>query len=318
MSTEIGQIRMFAFNFAPGPDYERKNKGWALCDGRLLKISEHESLAKLLGKTYGGDGVETFGLPDLRGRAPVHQGGGVAAGARSGLLKRSPIAITEATSTAPIKITTATAHGFLDQQMVTITGVLGNIAANGVSRITLVDATHFTLNGRSGEIDAKTTPEAPGIIPGNAAYISGGTVDEWQPQVAPPYLGVNYSICLDGDEVGGGDEPYLGEISMFAGTFAPRNWAFCGGQILALAQNTALFSLLGTQYGGDAQVTFALPDLRGAMPVGVKQAADPGKLPAVAMGGKGASAPVQKGAVQVAYLPINFIIALAGRFPSRS
>src|SRR6187399_1257120 len=66
-------------------------------------------------------------------------------------------------------------------------------------------------------------------------------------------------------------EPFLAEIVMFAGNFAPRGWAFCQGQILAISQNTALFSLLGTTYGGNGQTTFALPDLRGRVPVGTGQ-----------------------------------------------
>ncbi len=58
-------------------------------------------------------------------------------------------------------------------------------------------------------------------------------------------------------------EPFIGEIIMFGGNFAPRSWAFCNGQLLAISQNTALFSILGTTYGGDGRTTFALPDLRG-------------------------------------------------------
>ena len=64
-------------------------------------------------------------------------------------------------------------------------------------------------------------------------------------------------------------EPFLGEISMFAGNFAPRGWAYCNGQLLLISQNSALFSILGTNYGGDGRTTFALPDLRGRVPVGV-------------------------------------------------
>jgi microcystin-dependent protein len=63
-------------------------------------------------------------------------------------------------------------------------------------------------------------------------------------------------------------EGYIAEIRMFAGNFAPRGWAFCQGQILSIAQNTALFALIGTTYGGNGQTTFALPDLRGRVPVG--------------------------------------------------
>lgn len=62
-------------------------------------------------------------------------------------------------------------------------------------------------------------------------------------------------------------EPFLGEIRMFAGNFAPRGWALCNGQLLSIAQYSALFSLLATTYGGDGQVTFALPDLRGRVPM---------------------------------------------------
>ncbi|MEM6348315.1 MAG: tail fiber protein [Bacteroidota bacterium] len=68
MEPLIGQIVMFAGNFAP--------RGWALCDGQLLAISENSALFSILGTTYGGDGRTTFGLPDLRGRVPMHAGNG--------------------------------------------------------------------------------------------------------------------------------------------------------------------------------------------------------------------------------------------------
>jgi len=62
-------------------------------------------------------------------------------------------------------------------------------------------------------------------------------------------------------------EPFVGEIRMFAGNFAPQGWALCDGQLLAVGQNDALFSLLGTIYGGDGRTTFGLPDLRGRIPI---------------------------------------------------
>jgi microcystin-dependent protein len=64
----VGEIRMFGGNFAPA--------GWMFCEGQLLPISENETLFQLIGTTYGGDGQSTFGLPDLRGRIPLHQGNG--------------------------------------------------------------------------------------------------------------------------------------------------------------------------------------------------------------------------------------------------
>jgi microcystin-dependent protein len=61
--------------------------------------------------------------------------------------------------------------------------------------------------------------------------------------------------------------PFVAEIRIFAGNFAPRGWAFCDGQLMPISQNTALFSLLGTTYGGDGKSTFALPDMQGNAPV---------------------------------------------------
>jgi microcystin-dependent protein len=77
----VGEIRMFGGNFAP--------QGWSFCDGSLLAISQNAVLFDLLGTTYGGDGQQTFGLPDLRGRVPIHQGfssqlGNLVIGQRSG------------------------------------------------------------------------------------------------------------------------------------------------------------------------------------------------------------------------------------------
>ena len=62
-------------------------------------------------------------------------------------------------------------------------------------------------------------------------------------------------------------QPYVGEIRMFAGNFAPAGWMFCEGQLLPISENETLFQLLGTTYGGDGQSTFALPDLRGRVPI---------------------------------------------------
>jgi microcystin-dependent protein len=63
------------------------------------------------------------------------------------------------------------------------------------------------------------------------------------------------------------DQPFLAAIFLFAATFAPRGYAFCNGQLLSIAQNTALFSLIGTTYGGNGTTTFALPDFRGRVPI---------------------------------------------------
>src|SRR5690606_31106958 len=62
-------------------------------------------------------------------------------------------------------------------------------------------------------------------------------------------------------------QPYVGEIRMFAGNFAPAGWMFCEGQLLPISENETLFQLIGTTYGGDGESTFALPDMRGRIPV---------------------------------------------------
>ena len=81
-------------------------------------------------------------------------------------------------------------------------------------------------------------------------------------------------------------DPLIGEIRMFGGTFAPQGWALCEGQLLSVSQNDALFSILGTMYGGDGRTTFGLPDLRGRIPLGT--GTGPG-LPDVRQGAKGGS-----------------------------
>lgn len=79
-------------------------------------------------------------------------------------------------------------------------------------------------------------------------------------------------------------DPFIGQIVLFAGNFAPRGWAFCEGQLLPISQNSALFSILGTTYGGDGRTTFALPDLRGRVAI------QPGRGPGLSdyrLGAKG-------------------------------
>ncbi|WP_372424704.1 phage tail protein [Salinarimonas chemoclinalis] len=71
-------------------------------------------------------------------------------------------------------------------------------------------------------------------------------------------------------------ETFIATILIWAPNFAPKNWAYCGGQLMAISQNSALFSLLGTTYGGDGQTTFALPDLRSRVPIGAGMGQGPG------------------------------------------
>jgi microcystin-dependent protein len=100
-------------------------------------------------------------------------------------------------------------------------------------------------------------------------------------------------------------EPYLGQIQTFGFNFAPRGWAFCDGQLLAISQYQALYSLLGTTFGGDGQTTFGLPDLRGRVAVHV--GTGPG-LPFVTWGQKGGN---YQGVLNVNHLPSHTHTATA-------
>jgi microcystin-dependent protein len=94
-------------------------------------------------------------------------------------------------------------------------------------------------------------------------------------------------------------EPFIGQIMMFAGNFAPRGWALCEGQVLSIAQNTALFSILGTTYGGNGQTTFALPDLRGRVPI------QPGQGPGLSSYTLGQSAGVENVSLLISNIPAH-------------
>jgi len=90
--------------------------------------------------------------------------------------------------------------------------------------------------------------------------------------------------------------PFVGQITMFAGNFAPAGWALCDGGLLSVQQNEALFSLLGTTYGGDGRTTFGLPDLRGRLPVHAGQGAGISNIP---IGGKGGGVQVTLSTTQM-------------------
>jgi microcystin-dependent protein len=131
-------------------------------------------------------------------------------------------------------------------------------------------------------------------------------------------------------------EGFYGEIRLFAGNFAPKNWAFCDGTVLQVGANTALFALIGDRFGGDGRQTFALPDLRGRVVVGVGQGnglsnyalgkpAGAGRVPTQifqAHAGSGPSTTVN--AVRSAsgdnvqpVLGLSYIICVRGTFPDR-
>lgn len=125
-------------------------------------------------------------------------------------------------------------------------------------------------NRRSAVVAAPANAERRGFIKRMFAFAAAGAVVA----AATPR-----TALADGD-------PWIGEIALVPFNFAPRGWAFCDGQILSIAQNTALFALLGTTYGGNGQTTFALPDLRGRVPMHAGGGSGPG-LSAYTLGEQG-------------------------------
>lgn len=240
-SPYVGEIALFAGNFAPA--------GWAFCDGSALQISEYDVLFQLIGTTYGGDGETTFNLPDLRGRVPVGQGQGPG-------ISRSYV-IGQA---AGVESTTLTL-----QQIPQHNHPLGATRSPGT---TASPVNAFPADNGAGAAQYTTT--ATGLTQQAAQNLGpfGGSQPHENMQ---PYVVINYIISLYGifpsQSSGSGNNPFLGEIMPISWNYAPGGYAYCRGQLLPINQNQALFALLGTMYGGDGRTTFALPDLRGRVPI---------------------------------------------------
>ncbi|WP_282098378.1 tail fiber protein [Qipengyuania polymorpha] len=190
-----GSVHLWAGNFDPN--------GAMICDGRLLPISGYPLLYSIIGTTYGGDGVTSFAIPDLRGRTII--------GSDSGL---------------PV----------------------GSVVGS--------DGLVFDADGMPIEVGG-----------------DGAAIDNMQPGLVMQVLVAMQGVFpsrnqetpkdLEPDDFVLSDTATLGQIIFFAGAGVPTGFAPAQGQLVSIASNTALFSLLGTMYGGDGRTTFALPDLGG-------------------------------------------------------
>jgi microcystin-dependent protein len=155
----LSEIRIFSFNYAP--------QGWALCNGQLLPINQNQALFALLGTTYGGDGRVNFALPELRGRVPMHVGGGFILGQKAGEEAHALISNEMPAHTHQAR---ASANG------PTVTPPTGNFWSSN---------TGFTAYGTAG--NTSMSPQAIGNIGGSQGH-----------ENRSPYLTLNYCIALQG------------------------------------------------------------------------------------------------------------------------
>lgn len=169
MEPYIGQIQAFGFNFAP--------KGWALCNGQLLSIAQNTALFSLLGTTYGGDGINTFALPNLQGRAPIHYGQG------PGL---SFYDIGEMIGTESVTL--------LQSQMPAHNHTLGvstepgssNSPAGKVSAV-VIDGSESAVNSYGSTINSTASAQAIGMTGSNNPV-----------PIIQPVIAISYCIALEG------------------------------------------------------------------------------------------------------------------------
>ena len=139
-----------------------------------------------------------------------------------------------------------------------------------------VDAAQYTgqgpvdVNGAAETIGLNVASRPEDVLTWDGTNWVASPPHGWTTQFdnMQPFQALNYVIALVGIYPSRtGMEAFVGEITIFAGNFPPRGWALCDGQLLTISQNEALFSLVGTMYGGDGRTTFGLPDLRGRAPI---------------------------------------------------
>jgi microcystin-dependent protein len=230
MDPYLSEIRLFAFDFIP--------RGWLPCDGRPLPIQQHPALYALIGVTYGGDGVSTFRLPDLGGRSVVHPGPATASGQAGG------------SATHALTVAELPPH----RHAARATSAAATTADPAGARWAATDEPHYA-------------PAAQVVMSAQVSPAGGGHPHDNM----PPYLALTYAIAVEGvypsEDSGPTGEAFVAELRLLAGAITPGGWAECNGQTIPIAQNVALFALLGTTYGGDGTQVFGLPDLRDRTPV---------------------------------------------------
>jgi len=234
----IGEIRMFSCDFM--------SDGWVECNGQLLDPQEYHFLYSLLGTSYGGDGTATFGVPDLRGRAPMHGSETIRIGTMDGMER-----VTLTTAQVP-----AHSHPML---------------ASSQAASTQRPAQQALAAASVYADPANLKPFAAGAL-SSTGFVAH---DNMQPSLTVKFCIATQGVFPNREEVDA--DQFIGEIRIFAFDFEPGGWASCDGRRMPIASNTPLFKILGPDFGGDGRAFFNLPSLQARLPMGV--GAGPGLTP---------------------------------------
>jgi microcystin-dependent protein len=225
----IGEVSAFGFK----KDFD----GWIKCEGQLISVSEFNPLFSVIGTQFGGDGLANFGLPNF---SPITEDGGQF---RISALGAAP---TGGRNALPGETTLFPYSVRAQPEWIQSRGQTLPIAQN----LALFKILGTTFGG-----DGKTTFGVP---------------DMWQ--VSPLNVPGNYGFSMYYIATvpsGSTDEGFMGEIKILPATVPPSGWLPCDGHLLTITENAALFSLLGSDYGGDGKTNFALPNITG-LPAGLQ------------------------------------------------
>lgn len=240
MEVYLGEIRLFAFDYAP--------QGWMPCDGTILPINDNEVLFTLLGTTYGGDGVTTFALPDMRGRIPVGVGMG------TGLNKEWKLGEKFGEEFVTLDVSNLPKHSH-ELYGTTSQGNTNQPEKSLLASAPLGDFVYTLTDYFDTYMNSESTTSVGAAKP----------IDNMMSTMA-----LNYCIAVKGVHPLSGEditaEPFVGEVKIFANNFVPDGFYPCNGTFLEINRddNIPLFSVIGNKFGGFANVSFKLPYLEDA------------------------------------------------------
>jgi microcystin-dependent protein len=236
VSGVVGQMALFPYGFAP--------RGWAPCNGQLVPTHQNV-LFSVIGNRFGGDGIRNFALPNMNGRAPVMVGGD-----------------------ANVQLGKAGGEEF---HVLTVAEVPGH--SHAVQASTGPAAQSVPLDAVLATTSGSLTPyQATGNYPVNLNSATLTPSEGSHPhENRSPFFAAEWCIAIVGLFPPAPADAFLGELVLLAHTFYPESYFPCDGRLLPILQYPRLYSVLGTQFGGDGHATFGLPDLRGRLAIGQGQ-----------------------------------------------